>query len=414
MKKHSSKHFRRVIFASTLIILISAIYLEKVRLKKESNELIHEMQAAQILWTAADYYRQLYQSGVKHLSLKERNQVNINCSGLYEKNPVVDDTYTECNPYFFQCYLQALDKDQFKKFSNSAIEFIPYKSGQFYQPIFRSKHLGEATPLSAIEVTLRLTKEKDFSQTFLFENNCHEVFLPERKYAFSEAYKKNTEKDIWHWDNHQRKILVDQYLVTNRDVLEWVSIEKDLFNEKFLVPTKDLGKTATSLTFTMMEQYCAFHGKKLLRAHVLQAASAYPEDIAITQPPYVINGPFHWTYKNEQPVINPCDRFYVQECVGKSPYLYHSNKTISWSAVAEVMGGIPEIVYHPINLSQAVRASSFYLKANHPLNEIGKYVLLSEDKIHWRQSKSLLKVENFDVDNHQKYEYGFRCMRELF
>lgn len=329
---------------------------------------------------------------------------------LYKEN--IGPDFLKCNPEFIQCLIKK------KKLSGINPE---------YKMIFKKDNhlLGTHDYFAYI---FEITVNNKEAELILFDR-CHEVSLFQGIYATG---KMEVDSADWKWDNRGQQILIDQYMVTNLEVDRWIKARKIKLASPFVLTPQSFYRQSISLNLDEMKQYCLDHGKQMLSTRVFEAATFYrnPTEYPIEKLQTfkkIFRSKYPWSAKNSSTFIPQskgewinfqhsfeyCPFIYSAECLGKSPFLYYMTPHPSWTGLAEVLGGIPEILWDDRLHRARVKHSSFFFNLNSPWHEIGVYG-------DWDGSGhgafhygfvSLDKEYRIDQGDEKHYASGFRCMR---
>lgn len=316
---------------------------------------------------------------IKSMWLNPTSHVDLKKCGLPAN---VGSAYLECNPDGWQCLWDNIDQvsytlgtSTFHLKGNPKLSFIK-REIQGVKQI--SGYLGE------VEIVELKKKQKIF-----LARTCHEVYLPERTYAYGEV--KDVRDPGFIWDNSGRKIFIDQFYASEREVAEWKNhLGENLVTDTPWKPAK--------LIKAEQEEFCSFHGKKLLMAHLFDASQMTPVDLNIKFPDMVIRPDTPWQRDYNRTFLkeskNPEYRLTSRDCglaeVKGCPETYYMNDSVSWSGVSFGLGFEEESFYNPIEPEYDLKKSSRYESASSPWHKLG------------RRSKT--------VDDGK---YAFRCYREL-
>ena len=226
-------------------------------------------------------------------------------------------------------------------------------------------------------------------QKIFLANSCHEVYLPERTYAYGEV--KDLRDPGFLWDNAGRKLFIDKFYVSEGEVAEW----KSYLGEK--VQTQTPWKPA-KLKKNEQESFCQFHGKNVLMAHFFDATQMTPLDLKIKFPDMVIRPDTPWQRDSNRTFFheskNPDYRLSLRDCgfaeVKGCPESFYMTDSLSWSGVAFGLGFEEELFYNPIDPDLDLKKSSHHEVATSPWHKLG------------RRGKS-----------NPEAAYAFRCFREI-
>lgn len=340
----------------------------------------------------------------------------------------VDSSYFRCNANFMECFLDQVKGRIKLKNKDGSIESVLAKkikingSEKFGKVVTRWNERGVFVPNYANAINLSLN---DSDLTILLEDSCKEVFLPERVYS----YVRDDSQGSLRWDNFDQNIFLDKFQVTFREVLEW----KKSINIKFKMPDLvDPSESAYGLTKGEMRNYCSFKGKQLLQAHIWDAATYLPQDYENVRPKKIRRNPYPWTRKKRNAFLwksrnfsdfvfekKFCNLVFTSDCLGLAPFKKHSINSSSWIGLFQVLGGIPETMFNPIQNDKNLSLSSFYFPADSVWHQLGKRAHwdgsdFKEKNIFWKNEinfdKGFRKLKNKLSSN---IKIGFRCMRKL-
>lgn len=310
----------------------------------------------------------------------------------------IDSLYTRCNPDYLQCYFAGKlgDTKQELTFKFNGLhyetEFLPYSNKKIYKVLSRTYSGGTFLPAFGYEMRIRFKNIPDSVMTFSLEDSCRDTFLPRRKYAYGEENKT----EALEWDNFDANIFVDKFLVSNRDIREW----NEATGLEVAYDSESLAKPALRLTLFEMKNYCSFRGKRLLEAHIFDAARFLPTDMSDNEPIKVKRGPYYWTkdfkqtflYKKDKKLINleNCHYAYVAECEKSFSYdPYYPSPT--WMGINQALGGMMEIYRNPLFPEKDLKLSSSHFSQNSKVHVVGKH-----------DSSQTISEEN--------KHFAFRCM----
>ena len=362
-----------------------------------------------------------------------------------------NSSYLRCNPNYIQCFFsgKAGETSNFfdvkkngKTWRVRAREiFAPLprfgESRRYYQVVTRALTEGEEVPSWGVMISLFVEGYENYSMNVVLEDVCSDTYLPQRAYPYGMAdeatnlegalpYKK---KKDWSWDNLDRHIYVDKYLVSTRDVVEWIDADSVAAKEMsgWSVPptTGWWSRPASGLTYDQMRKYCVFRGKQLLEAHIMDAASFFPQEKQI--PDFFLRNPYPWTPRAKESFLNKtgkgeivpttkdCSRAYVKECQSITPFEYHSNDAASWMEIYATLGGYLEAVRNPVYPLKNLKASSFYFAAASTWHQVGRRALWDGQgfrlpNFSWVDTGNPLEQDE-PVPGQDEFKVGFRCMK---
>lgn len=328
----------------------------------------------------------------------------------------------KCNPGFLECLLREgvlLEK---------GIDAVSNPTGAFLQ-LLPSSEYSFSNLMFVNKMVWRLVLQKGELSFFVYlENNCNEVYLPQKIYA-----TKHDNDKIFMWKN-EKNIYIDRYMVTYQEVLNWAKSTKDLSDPLFKKLPDDpllLNRTAVNLTKNQMEEYCSFWGKQLLKTHLYDAATYIPyEDASWSIDRYPLD-PYPWSRKKSAVFLSQkkslkdlteddCNRSYVKECKALMPYKIISNSS-SWMGIQQILGGPFEYLINPLmssastgnimNEKENLKASSYYFGVSDTVHQLGK-------RFSWTgEDHSMESVDFGDSvleDSELALDIGFRCYKEVY
>lgn len=111
-----------------------------------------------------------------------------------------------------------------------------------------------------------------------------------------------------------------------------------------------------------------------------------------------------------------CDLLYFSECREYYPYEFYNSNTTSWMGITQLLGGYLEYLPNPIHPLKNLKASSFYLGLVSKWHRLGRRGYwdgqgFSKDNLRRNDNdngNSL--VEDFELNNNETLQIGFRCM----
>lgn len=316
---------------------------------------------------------------IKSIWLNPANHVDaVKCA--LPKN--VGMSYLECNPEGWQCVWDNIDQVKLVLGGNT---YHIKAAGKLEFVKRQVQGINESTGyIGEIEIVELNKKQKIF-----LSRTCHEVYLPERTYAYGEV--KDLRDPGFLWDNAGRKLFIDKFYVSEREVVEW----RNYLGQN--METKTPWKPA-KLKNNEQEEFCQFHGKNVLMAHFFDATQMTPLDQKIKFPDMVIRPDtpwqrdYHRTFLNEsrnpEYQLNPrdCSLAEVKGC----PESYFMTDSVSWSGVAFGLGFEEERFFNPIDPDLELKKSSHFEVASSPWHKLGRRGKASDEA-----------------------SYSFRCFREI-
>lgn len=361
-----------------------------VQEKAALNRLLQNSSEIQRIWTEGE-------------DAREWPQIKKECLAFNKIKSSFDESLLRCSPMLLDCHVR------FSKKLNYHFVKPDHDSNKLYRYMTKSNsaHVGLTTPgyLFVLEDNL------SHKQLNLFlADQCQEVFLQKRAYAYGEELNTKTASDAtdYRFDNFGQNIYLDRHLVTNAEVNEWI----DFGNADF---TKGLSKKegdqlflpATQLLYEQMENYCSFKGKQVLLAHYADAATFLPMDLSDVLPKNNPRSPYYWTKKKSE-FKEDCNLIFAEECLAKKPFQLNSTAP-TWAGLFDSMGGVFEVFRNPIDPESNLKASSFYFNFKSPWHKLGF-------RAGWDGEGFDLRHFDFrginPAQSVEKYQVGFRCMRE--
>ena len=329
----------------------------------------------------------------------EWSKGKLTCDGILAPPNNTDKNYLSCNPNFLYCWYKHYRESVFyqgKQYSFK-VSFLPGKSLPF-------RREGEALLL-----TIERGEEKFALSLF---DTCSEVYLPKRHYSYGPY---TTPQQEWRWDNFKQDIFVDKFMVSQRDIWEW----QRATSGKSKIDFKLFPHPADNLKLEQMRSYCSYRGQELMKAHVFDGVAFHPGDIENPRPRVNIRGSYPWTSerisleKDRDFAMGMCLRLFSKDCLEIDPYQNFSHRSMSWTGMAQVLGGVMEVQENPIEGEKNLMLSSWYYPFNSGVHQLGH-------RGHWKGSGH--RAEDFDFgenipiplgDKKSHYRVGFRCMRLL-
>ena len=315
----------------------------------------------------------------------------LTCEGVLGVSKETHSHYLRCNPNFLYCWYRYHDE-------------VVYHGQQRYSFKVRFPAQGRL-PFTRREGAL-LAEIEGHGGKFKISllDTCNEVWLPEGYYA--QGQYSHPDKD-WRWDNMGRNIFIDKFLVSKRDIWEWRRGEEEMDFTKFPSP-------ATGLTWRDMEDYCAWQGKQVVATHVFDAATFHPRDVNNLTPRVNIRGNYPWS--SERMVLEEsenfpggiCLRMLGKECFEVEGYQNFSSRSMSWTGVSQVLGGVLEAQRNALHPHKNLMLSSFYYPYYSPANQLAR-------RGRWYGKGHGYPDFNFQGHSPEEklssYKVGFRCMR---
>jgi hypothetical protein len=388
---------------SILISIFVAISVYYGNFQWQRSTTIEDGKSFEMLLKASVEISKLWHSG------DVSNQVskgNWNCPEIYPNLKLIPEDL-RCDPRLINCLIEH------SKTSN----YLTYKrdekvySIQFMgEPVLigKDKKLFPNNIEKGFKLKIQLKDQSNISLNLFLIDTCMDVYLPKRIYGYSKYDRRKRDND-WEWDNFHRNIFIDKRLVKTFEVKDWSEITGiDLSS---YTQSQKMDHPAVGLTSDLMKRYCQFLGRRVLPAHIFDAASFLPMDIENPKPLRVQRGPYYWTRNSKLTKKNlPCSRIFSKEC---SPAKYLTTPAQkSWIGMENIMGGVFEYLPNPIEVSKNLKSSSSYFSKQSQFQKLGV-------RSYWNELGS--KAESFDWGDSKEFEktlknysIGFRCMKEEY
>ena len=318
----------------------------------------------------------------------------LTCQGILGIPEDTHPNYLRCNPNFLYCWYRYHKEEILHKLKRYSFK-VHFPAGE---------RLPFTRRMGALLVEIEGHGEK-FKISLL--DTCNETLLPEGYYGYGQY---SSSQEDWRWDNMERNIFVDKFLVSFRDIWEWGGLE-----QKRKVDFSSFPSPATNITSKEMEGYCAWKGKQLMESHIFDAAAFHPGDVNNRTPPVNIRGNYPWTSErmsleeSENFSMGICLRLLDKECFEREGHQNFSSRSISWTGMNQVLGGVLEFQRNPLHPNKNLVLSSYYYPYYSPANQLGK-------RGRWNGKRHFFPDFNFRGHSPEKkdsYKVGFRCMREV-
>lgn len=377
-------------FCAVLIVALGLFIRKNPQNHLKTEQFVQEKAALERLLQNSSEIHRLWTEGEDS---REWAVWKNECLKLKKINSHFDESLLRCNPMLIECYAAFNKKTDFH-------------FAKHYRYVTKSNtahvHLTGPGYLFTIEDN-QTGKQLDL----LLADNCQEVFLQNRAYAYGEEVTGRDSED-YRFDNFNQNIYIDRHLVTNAEVNEWI----DFGNPDFTKGLKkkngdDLFLPASDLNEEQMMNYCSFRGKQLLLAHYFDAATFLPMDMKEVLPAKNQRSPYYWTKKKSEFKAD-CNFIYAQECPAKKPFQLNATNP-SWSGLTDVMGGVMEAFRNPIDPESNLKASSFYFNFKSQWHRLGFRAGWDGDGFELRHFDFKGLNPEISID---KFQVGFRCMRE--
>lgn len=386
------------IFLVGAILSLAVLFPEMNLLARHKTEqIIQDKKELEFLLAGAKRLSQKWREGDSE-GLWKTNQ--LNCPKSLGPAFQVGSEFLKCNPRYILCLMEEkglkinIDGDEREVVLHEADYHLVTPANANIRNLVRASYLFE----------LKL-KNGTKSLPLLLEEDCREVFLPERIYKYKNFV----------WDNYHANIFIDKFPVTFMEISDWLRFSPQEGKIKFDLPKtqEGLAQYAHGLNMEQMKSYCAFKGKQLMSSEVYDAASFYPADLDNPQEETILNAPYPWTRKKKISGEEAlCSKIYSEECLTKVPLIPLSNDATTWSGMFLALGGPLEALYNPVDPDLNLKASSFYFPFESSWQQLGL-------RAHWDGEGNTER--DFDWGKGQlrpkaldQYQIGFRCMRTVY
>ena len=330
------------------------------------------MPKIQKLWTEGDQL-------IKKDSLQCPDEI------LFDKR--VGRSYYQCQPHLWQCYWSgglngagAITVDLFgetfhvraKKSFNPIKEYSAEK--RFYE-IIKGPY-QEMNFHYGVIVELILDEVPDMSWPIILTDTCRDVYLPQRIYGYGKIDPKKNDQGFL-WDNFDRHIFIDKFYVTNQMVNEWKVVNG---RAREVITDRSQWSRPALLIGSEQKSYCSFWGKRVMEAHLFDAASMTPGDLKNPLAERVPRPQTPWQRDLSKTFlgmsrINPdyqltpldCQLAQVQGCNEK----YFSTDSVTWMGMNFSLGFYPEALVNTIEPVKNLKASSQFHPPQSEVHELG-------------------------------------------
>jgi hypothetical protein len=399
--KEFKRYFSLLTILSFCAVLIAGSWFfwsKKLTHTQKSEQFIQERNGINRLLENSSEIQRVWQEGEES---KEWSLLKNECLKYFKITTPFDETILRCHPMILQCL------DKFSKKRNYHFVSPNFQLGE--KKIYRYITKSTISHLDIDQSGYLFTIEDNESHqrlNLLLADQCHEVFLQNRTYAYGEEAPSN-EQD-YRFDNFTQNIYLDKHLVMNSEINEWIEFGNPEFTRGLVKKeSDDLFLPATHLTMTQMMNYCSFRGKQLLLAHYFDAAAFMPQDLNEVNPLKSTRSPYYWTKKKSE-YRSDCQLLYANDCMSKNIFQLNSTSP-TWAGLMDSMGGVFEAFRNPIDPESNLKASSMYFNFKSPWHKLGF-------RAGWDGEGFDLRHFDFKGINPSittdKFQVGFRCMRE--
>lgn len=389
------RHFKRIIAGVAFCAVVFTVWLMVREVKTDDNAqmMAKRHSLLKLLANSAEIQKAWREGEDSRLWLKHRDQ----CLQDWNIKKSFDESLLRCSPMLIECIAKYNDRELMLK--------KDVRSGKWYRYLTKSNVSHAGLKSSGISLQLQHPETKEELSIFL-EDNCQEVYLEQRAYAYGEPPVSPDQED-YRFDNFNQLLYLDRHLVTNAEVNDWIHFGNSDFTKNLSTKSgEDLFNPAISLTINQMRDYCSFRGKQLMMAHYFDAATFLPMDLSEKIPEVNRRSPYYWTKKKSE-YKNDCSKIFARECLSERPFSLNRSEP-TWAGMMDSMGGVFEAFHNPIDPESNLKASSFYFPFNSPWHKLGF-------RAGWDGEGHALR--NFDFrglnpeEKMDKFQVGFRCMR---
>ena len=372
------------------------IYLAKSKKELNPDQFIQDKKSQMLL---ISYAREVQKLWNEPDDSRAWESVKNKCLSDLAITQDFDNTLLRCNPELIACVAKYNKHAKYDFKKNKDTDLI-------YQYV--SKNNSKIPDLNLPGYLFNIVdKESGKSLEILLEDNCTEVYLEQRSYAYGEEIKGQNELDF-KFDNYDRHLYIDTRLVTNFDINQWI-IFGDSKETKGLKTKSgnDLFLPVINLKKEQMMNFCSFKEKQLMMAHIFDAATFLPMNLTVKDPEIIRRSPYYWTKKASE--YNPnCSLIYTKECLGERPFKLNSSGP-TWAGVFDSLGGVMEAFRNPIDPESNLKASSYYYDKNSSWHKLGFRAFWDGNGNEYRNF-NFRGLSPFIAD--EAISVGFRCMRE--
>ena len=364
----------------------------------KAEHFIQEKAALNRLIENSSEIRRIWKEGEES---REWSLMGQACKNQFKLTKKFDESLLRCNPFLIQCHALFSKNLNYSILNIEEAGNLPYR----YLTRSNSSYFG----LKETGIALTLLDKKSLKKIDLFlEDNCHEIYLEPRIYAYGEHVETKGVADF-RFDNFNQNIYLDSHLVTNFDINIWIKFGNPDFTTGLVEKIGDeLFLPAVNLNYTQMQNYCSFKGKQLMQAQYFDAGAFLPMDLNDKTPKKNQRSPYYWTKKASE-YKSDCKLIYSKDCLSKFEYRLNSGEP-SWSGMRETLGGVFEAMRNPIDPESNLKASSFYFDSKSSWHKLGF-------RAGWNGEGFALRDFDFrglnPYVNIDKFQVGFRCMREV-
>lgn len=395
--------FLRLSICAALLIGGYFLYQNRTSFSTNPERFIQEREGMErLLLNSAEIHR-IWEEGEES---REWNLIREKCLKYYNIISPFDESLMRCNPAILQCYSLFSTRLNFYFIKP---EINDQKNKKLYRYISKSNsaHIGIQEPGYLFTIEDKISHKR---LNLLLGDQCHEVFLQNRIYAYGEEVigKHSEQVEDYRFDNFNQNIYIDRHLVVNSEINDWIDFGNPNFTEGLKkIEADNLFMPATNLTYSQMENFCSFKGKQIMQAHYFDAATFLPMNIEDTTPSKNSRAPYYWS-KKKSDFKEDCTLIYAKNCLGKKRYRLNLVGP-TWAGIMDPMGGVFEVFRNPIDPESNLKASSYYFNFKSPWHKLGFRAGWDGDGFEFRHFDFKgINPEHLE----DEFKVGFRCMRE--
>ena len=263
------KDFKRYVVArlslsicAVLLLGGAFLYLKSHFFPRKTDQYIQEKEAlVRLLQNSSEIHR-LWSEGEDS---REWSLVKQECLNYFKMTKTFDESLLRCNPMLIQCNYLFNPKLNYRLVTPAAgLD----QNTKLYRYLTKSNNAHMGLEQSGYLFTIE-DKISHKQLNLLLEDQCHEVFLPNRIYAYGEEIiGARDDGEDYRFDNFNQNIYIDRKLVTNAEVNDWIDFGNANVTENLKKREGDeLLMPATHLTYSQMENFCSSRGKQIMQAH---------------------------------------------------------------------------------------------------------------------------------------------------
>jgi hypothetical protein len=407
------------LYLSLLAIICAIVYFFSWTQSSSTPTDLKTSTSSHALIQAATEIEQYWQSGLWPNELRECTSL-IELLDYLDKKEFKKERYLQCEPLALACYLESIQKQASTILTADRVEWnIHSRSVEGDQAAVIRYHedreVNEASKLIFFEL---FEPKNKITHLFSLEDSCLDRRLREDLHPYGE--QRSTGQDFI-WDNRNRALYVDRFLVSKGDFYDWVFQQ----NQSHPFPKADKPEglqrflIADRVPLEWQRRYCEAHGKTLLQSHVADAASFYPAQLESDQIMIYPRGPYPQGRRkldsylgeiltNEVEDIDTsrlCHEVFTEECLKEHEYLLARLPFgLSSQGMEQVLGGMPESTMNKIEPLSRVHLSSIYFSYKSDVHRLGK-------RFQWDGESFKSSSFNLAQELPEQLGIGFRCMK---